>query len=254
MQTAIDSFIRWCSKWKLTINVLKTQAIVFLPPKQRSRVQRNPKLHIQVQQTHIHPNCTVKYLGVTFDHHLTWNPYLKQLTLKANNRLNLLKRLTGTTWGMAPSTIINTYKAFLRPVLTFGHTAWVSASQSFYEKLKILERHAFRIAHRIKLPSPTDDLYARVYMNICYIFLFHLETLRLKYITGRYENNQPQLLDAIQHNATYTQERPLLMNNPLSLLFSIYITTLTDDHIDLPQIASFSAPDPPDFILPSNAQ
>lgn len=251
MQTAIDSFIRWCSKWKLTINALKTQAIVFLPPKQRSRVQRNPsKLQLHVQQTHIRPSHTVKYLGITFDHHLTWNPYLKQLTLKAYNRLNLLKRLTGTTWGMAPSTIINTYKAFLRPVLTYGHTAWVSAPQSFYTKLKILERHAFRIAHRIKLPSPTADLYARVTIpNI----LFHIETLRLRYVTGRYENNHPLLLDTIQQNASYTHEYPLLITNPLSLLFSIYITTLPDNHIDLPQIASFTAPNPPDFILPSNA-
>jgi len=170
---------------------------------------------------------------------------------KANNRLNLLKRLTGTTWGLAKSTIINTYKAFLRPVLTFGHTAWVSAPQSFYNKLKILEHHAFRIAHRIKLPSPTDDLYARV--TIPHI-LFHLEALGLKYITSRYENNHPLLLDTIQHNTTYTQERPLLMNNPLSLLFSTYITTLPDDHIALPHIVSFTAPEPPDFILPSNAQ
>jgi len=124
MQVAIDSVTDWCSKWKLTINAAKTQAIVFLPPKQRSRVQRNPsKLKLIVNQTCIKPTHTVKYLGITFDHHLTWKPHLKQLTIKAYNRLNLLKRLTGTTWGLAPTTILNTYKAFLRPVLSYGHTA-----------------------------------------------------------------------------------------------------------------------------------
>jgi len=120
-----------------------------------------------------HSNPTISHdlnVGLTYDYHLTWTPHLKYITTTAYNRLNLLKRLTGTTWGLEPKTILNTFKAFRRPVLTYGHTAWLCAPLSFYRKLNILERHAFRIAYRIKLPSPTADLYARI--DFPHIFSF----------------------------------------------------------------------------------
>jgi hypothetical protein len=119
MNTAITAFTSWCSKWALTINSTKTQAIVFLPPKRRSRVRRNPsQLSLTVQHQPIRPTNQVTYLGLKLDHHLTWRPHLQTVITKATNRLQLLKRLTGTTWGLRPSTVINTYKVFLRPVLT----------------------------------------------------------------------------------------------------------------------------------------
>jgi len=44
MTDAINSFTSWCCKWGHSINSHKNQAIVFLPPKRRSRVQRNSSL------------------------------------------------------------------------------------------------------------------------------------------------------------------------------------------------------------------
>ena len=163
MNQAIDTFTSWCSKWALTINSTKTQAIIFIPPNCRSRVRRNPsRLEILVLNEPVKPTNTVKYLGLILDHHLTWHPHLLNIITKAKNRLNLLKRLTGTTWGLHSDTVLNTYKVFLRPALTFGHMAWISAPHRIYRQLQILERHALRIAYRIKLPSPTRELYERI--------------------------------------------------------------------------------------------
>jgi len=108
---------------------------------------------------------------------------------------------------------LNTYKAFLRPVFTYGHVAWISAPQKFCNKLKILERHAFHIVHRIKLPSPTADLYVRI--TIPHI-QFHIESLRQRYIIKGYETFHPLLLDTMHHDATYTFHHPPLITNPLS--------------------------------------
>jgi hypothetical protein len=196
---AIRRFTDWCTRWKLTINPHKTQAIIFIPPRKRSRVHRNPRnLSISVHNTLIQPSKTVTYLGITFDHHLTWRPHLHNIIQKAYQRLNLLKRLTGTTWGLQPAIILNTYKVFLRPVLTYGFTAWMAAHWFFYLKLQILERHALRIAYRVKLPSPTAELYERTpFPHI----LYHLEKLRMKYIHQRIEQNHPLLLDTIHRTA-----------------------------------------------------
>jgi len=163
LQTTIDAFMQWCKTWRLKLNPTKTQSIVFIPPRKRSRVHKNPeRLDIHVNNIRLRPTNTVKYLGVIFDRHLTWRAHLQQISTKAYKRLNMLRKLTGTTWGLNATTVLNTYKVFLRPILTFGHIAWIAADHNHYRKIKILERHAARIAYRIKLPSPTQELYNRL--------------------------------------------------------------------------------------------
>lgn len=248
LQTAVDSFVKWCSTWQLTINTAKTQAILFLPPNRRTKVYRNPSnLHIRVDARPIHLTDTVKYLGVILHKHLKWKCHLQELSKKAYNRLNLIRRLTGTTWGLKAKAVINTYKAFLRPVLTYGHLAWINAPASFYKKLQIFERHALRIAYRIRLPSPTSALYDRI--SFPHI-LYHLETKRQKYFTTRYEDAHPLVMDTISQDTFYSPLLPL-QDTPLSLLFSLYRYTIPPDHPDLQLINAFAADDPPSFITPS---
>jgi hypothetical protein len=249
MNDAINIFTSWCSKWGLTINSLKTQALVFLPPRHRSRVQRNPsRLNLSVLNEPISPSKTVTYLGIIFDHHLTWRPHLQHIITKARTRLNLLKRLTGTTWGIKSQTLINTYKVFLRPVLTYGYTAWIAANTQIYKKLQILERHALRIAFRIKLPSPTQELYDRI--NFPHLLL-HLETLRTKYITQHMNADHPLFQDILRyHDITNTPARHI--HTPLSLLFTLYRYTLPPNHPDLTIIIHYCAPDTPHHIAPSS--
>jgi hypothetical protein len=245
---AINRFSDWCAKWRLKINSHKTQAIVFIPPKRRTRTYRNPNhLSISIHTTPIRPSKTVTYLGITLDHHLTWRPHLHTIATKAYNRINLLKRLTGTTWGLKPATILNTYKVFLRPILTYGFTAWVSAALFFYHKLQILERHALRTAFRIKLPSPTAELYARTpFPHI----LYHLEHLRIKFTQQRLSVHHPLLLETL-HTTTEPHPRTTLIPTPLSLLFSLYHHTIPPDHPDHIFLLPTHIPDTPHFVAPS---
>jgi len=72
MNQAINTFTSWCSKWGLTINSNKTQAIVFILPKRRSRVKRNPScLDIKVLNERIKPTNKLTYLGLIIGHHIT---------------------------------------------------------------------------------------------------------------------------------------------------------------------------------------
>jgi len=248
MNEAINIFTSWCSKWGLTINSRKTQTIVFLPPKKRSRIRRNPaQLNLTVLHENITPTKTVTYLGLTFDEHLTWRPHLQTVISKAKNRINLLKRLTGTTWGLKPHTVLNTYKAFLRPVLTYGYTAWINANPAIYNKLQILERHALRIAYRIKLPSPTQELYNKLTFPH---LLYHLESLRLRYTRKRFDTQHPLFTDIIRTQLEH--DRQFTENTQLSTLLTIYHYTLPPDHPDEPFISQFRRLHPPHYVLHSN--
>jgi len=231
---AIDAYTSWCSKWQLNINSQKTQALIFLPPRCRSRIQRNPLLlNIHVNGTLIQPSSQVTYLGVIYDSKLTWKPQLQKIKTQATNRLNLIRRLVGTTWGLHTDTVITTYKVFLRPALTHGHLSWISASENLYNRLAISERHALRLAYRIKLPAPTADLYRRITFPT---ITQHLESLRTKYITKAIAEGNPLFLDAFQQDIIHDTP-PRYQYTPLQHLLTLYHNTLDDND---PQKADFA--------------
>lgn len=91
----------------------------------RLRVYCNPhKLRIHFQNVSIKPPKAVKYLGIKVDQHFIWGEHLTTVATTAYYRVNILKRLTGTAWGLQHSTVINTNKFFLRSVFTSGFTEW----------------------------------------------------------------------------------------------------------------------------------
>jgi len=100
------------------------------------------------------------------------------------------------------------------------------------------------------LPNPTADLYARI--DFPHI-LFHLEKLRTRYITQRYETNHSLLLNTMHQDAQYDLQDPTLLDNPLSPLISILIHTQNPNRPNIPHLTAFSHPHTLDHITPSNA-
>jgi len=114
---------------------------------------------------------------------------------------------------------------FLRSCLVYGNIAWITAGNRFYKRLRILERHALRIAYRIKLPSPTQLLYDRITFPE---ILKHLEKLRLNYITKRWTKAHPTLLDTI-HAEAQQDIAPRYHHSPLQHLLELYRLANNDD-------------------------
>ena len=110
----------------------------------------------------------------------------------------------------------------MRACLAHGHTAWISAPEAFYNRLQIIERHAFRLAFRIRLPSPTAALYDRISFPT---ILQHLESLRTKYITKGIENGNSILLDTI-HLDSNLDSPPTYTYTPLQHLMTMFSSTM----------------------------
>jgi len=199
-------------------------------------IRRNPNLfNITVNEPPVrhHPQAT--YLGVIFDTKLSWKPHMQKIRKQATQRLNLLKRLVGTSWGLHTPTVIKTYKDFIRPALTYGHTSWIAAPNELYNRLAISERHALRLAYRIKLPSPTADLYQR--MDFPRITEF-LEKLRTKYITKAIAEGNPLFLDTFQLDAIHDSP-PKYTYTPLQHLLTIYSHSLDNNDPLQPELAIY---------------
>lgn len=248
LQATLNDFSTWCKKWKLTVNSGKTQAVVILPRKRRTKCHRNPAmLTLTLNGHHITATSAATYLGVVFDDQLNWKAHLQHTVSNASNRLRLLQRLVGTTWGLKPETVLTTYKMFLRPVLTFGHIAWCSASSQFYERLNIIERHAIRLAYRIQLPYPNYLTYEHIDFPT---ISRHLTQLRLQYIRSRITTDHPLYLSTLRSLQQQTRISPT-SHPALSILLTLY---LQDPDVSLDTrnaLAPFTVADHLPHIFPS---
>lgn len=106
----------------------------------------------------------------------------------------------------------------MRPVLTYGHAAWISAPTNFYNKLAILERHALRLAFRIQLPSPTRYLYEMIDFPQ---LLSHLEQLRSRFIANRIETQHPMFLDILRNDRD-NDTQPLYHDTPIMHFMTLF--------------------------------
>ncbi|GFX86669.1 RNase H domain-containing protein [Trichonephila clavipes] len=85
------------------------------------------------------------YLGVTLDSELRFTKHIEQTTIKALRKLNILRKLCGTTWGSRPRNLKNAYSSIIRPVLEYAAPIWAPASVSSKQKLDSIHHRASKI-------------------------------------------------------------------------------------------------------------
>src|SRR5437870_11147681 len=70
LQEDVNSLISWCNKWGFSINSNKTIGIIFTNKKNL----KIPPMLIEKDVIKFENKCVI--LGITFDSHLTWAPYI----------------------------------------------------------------------------------------------------------------------------------------------------------------------------------
>ena len=128
---------------KMGIAPEKSLATLFTP--WTSQVNAEPQTYINNI-----PVPTIKrpkILGVTFDPLFTFTPHVTEIAGRASSRFQVLKALTGTSWGQDKETILLTFKAIIKPVLSYAAPIWFPvACQSNIDKLQRIQNQALQIA------------------------------------------------------------------------------------------------------------
>ncbi|GFV51147.1 probable RNA-directed DNA polymerase from transposon X-element [Trichonephila clavipes] len=85
------------------------------------------------------------YLGVTSDPELRFSKHIEETANKALGKLNILRKLSGTSWGSRPQTLKSTFCSVIRPVLEYATPIWTPASISVKRKLDSVQHRAAKI-------------------------------------------------------------------------------------------------------------
>ena len=139
IQTTLDKIEIWTKDWLIKANASKTNFTLFT----LSSKSQNVKLKLNGQT--LEENPTPTYLGVTFDARLTWKQQIKRSCSKAKQRLGIMKKLAGTTWGADHQTLKKLYVGRVRPVAEYGITAWATAAKSNFDNISRVQNQAQRL-------------------------------------------------------------------------------------------------------------
>ena len=126
---ASDALMRmdgWTRERCLSFSAAKSECIVFT----WRRKWVLPQLLLQGEP--VRRVTTVKYLGVTLDHKLSWNTHVTNKAAQATNVLCSVRRTLGSTWGLAPRLTLWAYKALVLPILEYGSVVWVGAVRKYW--------------------------------------------------------------------------------------------------------------------------
>ena len=86
--------------------------------------QANPHPTSSLFNSHLHFNPTPTFLGVTFDHTLSFSKHVPSLKAKFLPSLKDLCCISALSWGPSKESLSLMYKAFLWPLLTYASPRW----------------------------------------------------------------------------------------------------------------------------------
>ena len=131
INTSLENIKNWLKAIKLTLNIDKSQLLLFeLSP----TTNKADALNIQINSQKLEQSESVRYLGVVIDNKLNWKSHIEYINHKVNIGIGIVKQLR---YYVQEETLINHYRALIKPHIDYGILAWSSANRT---NLKTIER------------------------------------------------------------------------------------------------------------------
>ena len=139
-QSALESLHQWTVDNSTQVNPNKTVTMTF------TVADDPPPLPTLTLNNHTLSSVTsFKLLGVTIQHDLGWDLHVSNVVKSASFRLYMLRRLR--TLGVPPIELINLYKSFILPKLTYSAAIWTPGLFKYQQRrLESVQKRAIKIA------------------------------------------------------------------------------------------------------------
>ena len=124
LQQQMDAISKWCRKWGFKINEDKTVYMVFTRKSSR----------------------------------MTWGGHIDYIVEKSKRKINLLRSLTGQSWGASKTSLLKIYRSLIRSRLDYGCSVIYTASENQLKKLDVIQSTCLRICCGAMRTTPIHAL------------------------------------------------------------------------------------------------
>ena len=153
LQLAVNQIVKWADLNGFRFSTSKTVAVHFC------RIRgAHPDPDIYLKGTRVPCVEETRFLGLIFDHKLTWAPHIKILKAKCLEALNIFKVLSHSSWGADRQTLLKLHKALILSKLAYGSEVYSSASPARLKMLDSVHHAGIRLALGAFKSSPISSM------------------------------------------------------------------------------------------------
>ena len=140
LQNAIDHCVRWCEKWGFFLSAPKSAMVIFKrgPVPDLSDSPRIEGVPIPLFRSH-------KFLGITLDSHLTFQAHVDDVRTRCLKRINVIRCLSGYSWGADRKTLMTLYVGLIRSVLDYNCFLFSTMSVTLGKRLEAIQSTCLRL-------------------------------------------------------------------------------------------------------------
>ena len=124
----------------------------------------------QIRKMHNQPTLTLngseipitqqyEFLDITLDPKLSFIPHIKQLRIKCNKTIQLLRTIAHTDWGANKKTLTKLYRCLIWSKLDYGCFIYGAARKSYLRELETIHHLGLCFALGVFITSPIESLY-----------------------------------------------------------------------------------------------
>ena len=142
----------WLNANRISLNVNKTEFIIFRSP----RKPVDCDINIKLDSKRLYPSTCIKYLGVLLDEHLSWKPHINELTKKLNRSNYMLSKIRHY---VDENTIRSLHFSLFSSHINYCCQVWGQNGNYHLNKIQSLQRSAWRIINFKPFCSNVSDFF-----------------------------------------------------------------------------------------------
>ena len=139
----------WCEECGFKISSTKSAAVLFT-----RKHDPVPISLILRDSTRLQMKNEYKYLGVTFQRNGSYSKHVQNVAPKFRSHLNVIRMLTGTSWGAGKRSLLTVYRLIVRSVIEYGMEAYFFTSPSLLKPLHRIQNDALRLCTGAMASTP----------------------------------------------------------------------------------------------------
>ena len=154
----LSNLVLWLRANRISLNVNKTELVIFRSPKKL--IYRNLNFRLSGQKIELKHHT--KYLGVLFNEHLLFNEHMNTLKQKFNRENGILAKLR---YYVSANTLKTIYYALFDSHMRYACQIWGQSHSKTFDMIQTTQNKALRIINFKKSMKPSEPLYQKLKIN-----------------------------------------------------------------------------------------
>ena len=143
----------WLCANRLSLNVDKTEFIVFRPP----RCKLDNRFTLKLNQKNLFESTKIKYLGMILDSSLSWRHHIFELRKKLSRAIGILYKMKKSN--CPQNILLSLYHSLFHSHMGYGLCLYGLADEQYTSKIFLMQKRAIRIISNASYTAHTKPLF-----------------------------------------------------------------------------------------------